>query len=109
MGIKQLYNDNLRKLPNEYGDVSVMNRDIDFLFLVLCQNKQNRKILTNSVTMLSTMFKMVAEKNTELQKKSLSSIWCTYLILVLNTVTIATTISYFLSYILLQQYCFIFI
>ena len=26
MGIKQLYNDNLRKLPNEYGDVSVMNR-----------------------------------------------------------------------------------
>ena len=24
MGIKQLYDDNLRKLPNEYGDVSVM-------------------------------------------------------------------------------------
>ena len=24
MGIKQIYNDNLRKLPNEYGDVSVM-------------------------------------------------------------------------------------
>ena len=24
MGIKQLYNDNLRQLPNEYGDVSVM-------------------------------------------------------------------------------------
>ena len=24
MGIKQLYNDNLRKLPNEYVDVSVM-------------------------------------------------------------------------------------
>ena len=24
MGIKQLYNDNLLKLPNEYGDVSVM-------------------------------------------------------------------------------------
>ena len=24
MGIKQLYNDNLQKLPNEYGDVSVM-------------------------------------------------------------------------------------
>ena len=24
MDIKQLYNDNLRKLPNEYGDVSVM-------------------------------------------------------------------------------------
>ena len=28
MGIKQLYNDNLRKLPNEYGDVSVMVRAI---------------------------------------------------------------------------------
>ena len=24
MGIIQLYNDNVRKLPNEYGDVSVM-------------------------------------------------------------------------------------
>ena len=24
MGIKQLYNDNLRKLPNEYGNISVM-------------------------------------------------------------------------------------
>ena len=24
MGIKQLYNDNLRKLPNKYGDVSIM-------------------------------------------------------------------------------------
>ena len=24
MGIKQLYNDNLRKLLNEYGDISVM-------------------------------------------------------------------------------------
>ena len=26
MGIKQLYNDNLRKLPNEYGDVFVMKK-----------------------------------------------------------------------------------
>ena len=26
MGIKQLYNDDERKLPNEYGDVSVMIR-----------------------------------------------------------------------------------
>ena len=33
MGIKQLYNDNLRKLPNEYGDFSVMykvNKEIEF-------------------------------------------------------------------------------
>ena len=42
-------------------------RDIDFL--VLCQKKQNRKVLTNLVTMRSTMFKVVAEKNTEFQKK----------------------------------------
>ena len=28
MGIKQLYNDNLRKLPNEYGDVSVMQSSL---------------------------------------------------------------------------------
>ena len=34
MGIKQLYNDNLRNLPNEYGDVSVMDFDIvNFPFL----------------------------------------------------------------------------
>ena len=26
MGMKQLYSDNLRKLPNEYGDVSVMSK-----------------------------------------------------------------------------------
>ena len=31
MGIKQLYNDNLRKLPNEYGDVSVMG------YKIVCQ------------------------------------------------------------------------
>ena len=30
MGIKQLYNDKLRKLPNEYGDVSIM------LFFDIC-------------------------------------------------------------------------
>ena len=31
MDIKQLYNDNLRKLPNEYGDVSVMGETGNFL------------------------------------------------------------------------------
>ena len=40
MGIKQLCNDNLRKLPNEYGDVSVMisnsNRDICILIRNMC-------------------------------------------------------------------------
>ena len=28
MGLKKLYNDNLRKLPNEYRDVSVMVKEI---------------------------------------------------------------------------------
>ena len=28
MGIKQLYNDHLRKLPNAYGDFSVMNQTL---------------------------------------------------------------------------------
>ena len=32
MYIKQLYNDNLRKLPNEYGDVSVMDGITGILF-----------------------------------------------------------------------------
>ena len=41
----------------------------DIVFLVLCQKKQNRQVLTNSVTMRSTMFKVVAEKNTEFQEK----------------------------------------
>ena len=31
MGIKQLYNDYLRKLPNEYGDVSVMSFFLSFV------------------------------------------------------------------------------
>ena len=30
MGIKQLYNDNLGKLPNEYGDVSVIVSSVQF-------------------------------------------------------------------------------
>ena len=34
-GHKQLYNDNLRKLPNEYGDVSVMF-SFNFRFVRLC-------------------------------------------------------------------------
>ena len=31
MGRQQLYNDNLRKLPNEYGDVSVMFAEVQIL------------------------------------------------------------------------------
>ena len=36
MGIKQLYNDNLRKLPNEYGDVSVMFTILQLLCSKVC-------------------------------------------------------------------------
>ena len=36
MGIKQLYKDNLGKLPNEYGDVSVMiNKFKSKMFLLI--------------------------------------------------------------------------
>ena len=38
MGIKHLYNDNLRKLPNEYGDVSVMHIDIDKMYPMRLSN-----------------------------------------------------------------------
>ena len=38
MSIKQLYNDNLRKLPNEYGDVSVMLNSL--ITHVLNQNEK---------------------------------------------------------------------
>ena len=94
-------------LPLPWQRVYVEMKEILISWFCI-NNKQIRKVLINSVTMLSTMFKVAAEKNTELQKKKcLSCISCTYLILVLNTVTIATTISYFLPYILFQQYCFI--
>ena len=49
MGIKQLYNANVRKLPNEYGDVSVMRCDfnsrcedmVDFIEGVDCVGECN--------------------------------------------------------------------
>ena len=43
MGIKQLYNDNLPKLPNEYGDVSVM-----FIFSVAMATNQIQQFGQNS-------------------------------------------------------------
>ena len=46
MGIKQLYNDNLRKLPNEYGDVSVMS---DKQMHVTCNCKSVHCIYAKSV------------------------------------------------------------
>ena len=50
MGIKQLYNDNLRKLPNEYGAVSVMNI------------KENLKKTTD-------LNMIINKQNTDLQRK----------------------------------------
>ena len=46
MGIKQLYNDNLRTLPNEYGDVSVMisNSWVSTNFINTLYIKINMKI-----------------------------------------------------------------
>ena len=46
MGIKQLYNDNLRKLPNEYGDVSVM---LNIYILGVFTEKPNSKPLERNV------------------------------------------------------------
>ena len=43
MGIKQLYNDNLQKLPNEYWDVSVMERNGS---RAICQSKWPPKGVT---------------------------------------------------------------
>ena len=43
MGIKQLYNDTLLKLPNEYGDVSVMSSNLKVnktLFSLIAENLQ---------------------------------------------------------------------
>ena len=51
MAIKQLYNDKLRKLPNEYGDVSVMtykkyfkHKRIQFKYTVFCLKHVRPKI-----------------------------------------------------------------
>ena len=66
MGIKQLYNDNLRKLPNEYGDVSVMNFSDSFFgeqmsletdnrFVPLTKEKKDRSLPcgTNKTSFIS--------------------------------------------------------
>ena len=39
MGIKELFNGNLRKLPNEYGDVSVMLFLSSLLIPDICRQK----------------------------------------------------------------------
>ena len=40
MGIKQVYNDNLRKLPNKYRDVSVMEQSRELAVLNSVDNWQ---------------------------------------------------------------------
>ena len=48
MVIKQLYNDDLRKLPNEYGDVSVMvtsGKDFQTFYNFDRGNTENNKEL----------------------------------------------------------------
>ena len=47
-GHKQLYNDNLRKLPNEYGDVSVMI-DISVKKSKQKKKKKKKKVIKGSM------------------------------------------------------------
>ena len=49
MGIKQLYNDNLRKLSREYGDVSVMH------VLITCKFEKDR-ISSNWEKVVTSIF-----------------------------------------------------
>ena len=48
MGIKQLYNDNLRKLPNEYGDVSVMTVIVNVYIFWICRFFHLSELFSNS-------------------------------------------------------------
>ena len=54
MGINQLYNDNLRKLPNEYGHVSVMGKtlyyNVEFLIVYNCAKFHGSDIICSKVT-----------------------------------------------------------
>ena len=50
MGIKQLYNYNVRKLPNEYGDVSVMYTFLMILYMYIAWGK-GRKLLGDKLLM----------------------------------------------------------
>ena len=67
MGIKQLYNDNLRKLPNEYGDVSVMFRPvfnakqvIHLAYFCFCAQIYNfdKMILVGRISSIVTLWKL---------------------------------------------------
>ena len=63
MGIKQLYNDNLRKLPNKYGDVSVMcvclqNQAYQSTETIACQQRR-----TDSVCSFSVLGKVQSQQN----------------------------------------------
>ena len=57
MGIKQLYNNNLRKLPNEYGDVSVM-----MLFKMRTIVRSKIQIIINGMKQNPVLIANMAEK-----------------------------------------------
>ena len=61
MGTTQLYNDNLRKLPNEYGGVSIMTKNeeicirMDAILYLMCLDSITwSETLTNLNTISST-------------------------------------------------------
>ena len=58
MGIKQLYNDNLRKLPNEYGDVSV-NLKIKSHFTKYSSLISSLSIILTEICIFSKIFKRI--------------------------------------------------
>ena len=70
MGIKQLCNDNLRKLPNEYGDVSVMCCKLRFT-IPLTRRRQNEisdhktDDILPKTKILNTVFPLVTSESTE--------------------------------------------
>ena len=53
MGIKQLYNDNLRKITNEYGDVSVMILVLTFAYDQICPLRP--LVLKNDFTLVQML------------------------------------------------------
>ena len=56
MGIKQLYNDNLRKLPKKYGDVSVMCfHGVNVIFTIALYQLQKLEARVNIKMMFNNL------------------------------------------------------
>ena len=68
MGVTHIYNDNLRKLPNEYGDVSIMKNKQHFFFLHRLNIMQNVLRVTSLCQQVKKQTKKL--KLTKLLKKN---------------------------------------